>query len=169
MIIYAVPVGAGILAISPIPGAEGDYAGDVQHVIEWKPAIVMSLVTEPELVSAGASGIWQDLVEAGTRWEHLPISDFGVPDDSFEDAWPKISANARRALMGGGRILVHCRGGCGRSGMVALRLMIEIGEAPDDALARLRAVRPCAVETDAQLRWALEAKREPAVFLRHED
>ena len=34
MIVYALSVGQGILAISPIPGAEGDYAGDVQHLIE---------------------------------------------------------------------------------------------------------------------------------------
>lgn len=169
MIVSALSVGQGILAISPIPGAEGDYAGDVQHLIEWKPAIVISLVSEVEMVAAGAAGLWHDLVEAGCRWEHLPITDFGVPDDAFEVAWPVVSANARRALMGGGRILVHCRGGCGRSGMVALRLMIELGEAADDALARLRAVRSCAVETDAQMAWALSAKREPALFLRHED
>lgn len=169
MIVSALSVGQGILAISPIPGAEGDYAGDVQHLIEWKPAIVISLVSEVEMVAAGAGGMWHDLVEAGCRWEHLPITDFGVPDAAFEEAWPVVSANARRALMGGGRILVHCRGGCGRSGMVALRLMVELGEAADDALARLRAVRSCAVETDAQMAWALSAKREPALFLRHED
>ncbi|SHI04899.1 protein-tyrosine phosphatase family protein [Marivita hallyeonensis] len=168
MIIYALPVGQGILGISPIPGARGDYAGDVQHLIEWKPSIVMSLVTEVELVTAGAAGLWRDLVDTGTRWEHLPISDFGVPDDAFDEAWPDVSATARRALLGGGRVLVHCRGGCGRSGMVALRLMIEVGDAPEDALTRLRAVRACAVETDDQMRWAFEAKRAPAVFLRHE-
>ena len=167
MILFAVPAGQGILAISPIPGADGTYAADVQHLIEWKPAIVLCLVTEVELVASGASGLWQDLVSAGTRWEHLPISDFGVPDDAFQEAWPDVSDNMRRALMGGGRVLVHCRGGCGRSGMVALRLMIELGEAPDDALARLRAVRPCAVETNDQMHWAFEAKREPALFVRH--
>ena len=169
MIVSALSVGQGILAISPIPGAEGDYAGDVQHLIEWKPAIVISLVREVELVAAGAAGLSHDLVEAGCRWEHLPITDFGVPDETFEEAWPGVSANARRALSGGGRILVHCRGGCGRSGMVALRLMIELGEAADDALVRLRGVRPCAVETDAQMAWAMSAKRAPAKFLRHED
>ena len=169
MIIYALHVGQGILALSPIPGGAGDYAGDLQHVLEWKPSIVISLVTEVELVSVKASGLWRDLADAGTRWEHLPINDFGVPDAGFEEAWPTVSASARRALMGGGRVLVHCRGGCGRSGMVALRLMIEVGEAPDDALDRLRHVRPCAVETDQQMAWALEAKRAPAVFRRHEE
>ncbi len=56
--------------------------------------------------------------------------------------------------MQGGRVLVHCMGGCGRSGMALLRLMVESGEPADRALARLRAVRPCAVETPEQLAWA---------------
>ena len=38
--------------------------------------------------------------------------------------------------------------------MVVLRLMMECGERPAAALARLRAVRPCAVETQAQMAWA---------------
>jgi len=57
-------------------------------------------------------------------------------------------------LQGGGRVLIHCRGGCGRSGMAALRLMIESGEEAGAALSRLRALRPCAVETEAQMAWA---------------
>jgi hypothetical protein len=38
-----------------------------------------------------------------------------------------------------------------------LRLMIEAGEASDAALERLRKTRPCAVETDAQRRWAVRS------------
>lgn len=38
--------------------------------------------------------------------------------------------------------------------MAVLRLMVEMDEAPEAALARLRAVRPCAVETVAQHDWA---------------
>jgi hypothetical protein len=32
--------------------------------------------------------------------------------------------------------------------------MVDCGEAAPAALARLRAVRPCAVETEAQFAWA---------------
>jgi len=38
--------------------------------------------------------------------------------------------------------------------MIALRLLVERGEDASSALARLRAARPRAVETDAQLAWA---------------
>ena len=39
-----------------------------------------------------------------------------------------------------GCTLVHCYGGCGRSGIALLRLMCEAGEAPDHALERLSAL-----------------------------
>ena len=39
--------------------------------------------------------------------------------------------------------------------MAALRLMVEAGEDGVAALARLREMRPCAVETEAQMAWAL--------------
>ena len=58
------------------------------------------------------------------------------------------------ALRGGGRVLIHCRAGRGRSGMIALRLMIAGGERPVAALKRLRAVQPEAVETPGQMNWA---------------
>ena len=42
--------------------------------------------------------------------------------------------------------------------MIALRLMIEAGEAAGPALKRLRALRPCAIETEAQMDWALRRR-----------
>lgn len=153
-IIYALRVGGGTLALAPLPGAGGDYAADLAHICDWKPAIVVSLTTPAEMLSAGAETFGNDVQEAGTRWVAFPIPDFGVPDASQIEAWTKASHDISRALAGGGRVLVHCRGGCGRSGMVALRLMIAQGEEPEAALERLRHIRPCAVETEAQLRWA---------------
>ncbi|MDO6584043.1 protein-tyrosine phosphatase family protein [Salipiger sp. 1_MG-2023] len=168
-ILHALPVAGGILAISAIPGADGDLAGDLSHLADWRPSVVISLVTVAEFETLGAGRLASFVADHGARWEHLPVVDFGTPDAAFEWRWAVLSRAILKALAGGGRVLVHCRGGCGRSGMLALRLMIEAGEAPDDALARLRAVRPCAVETAAQLRWAVSVRRDAARFLRHED
>lgn len=169
MMIHALSVLDGILAISPLPGAGGDFAGDMAHVTEWRPALVITLVTRAEMEAAGAALLGAQVQDHGSRWVHLPIPDFGIPPEEMLRHWPEVSRHAQQALAGGGRVLVHCRGGCGRSGMVALRLMIEAGEAPDDALARLRHVRPCAIETGPQMRWALQAQRGAAQFLRHAD
>lgn len=153
-VIYALPVADGIAALAPLPGRYGTYEEDLNHVRDWQPAIVLSMTTQAEMVARGAGEMGQDLQNMGTRWMHLPIEDFGAPTPEVEDAWHSAEKAALSALQGGGRVLVHCNGGCGRSGMAMLRLMIDAGEDAQAALLRLRAVRPCAVETDAQMRWA---------------
>jgi protein-tyrosine phosphatase len=154
-VIHALHVGGGTLALAPLPGAGGDYAADMAHLRDWRPALVISLTSGAEMAAAGAGDLAARVQEAGTRWIGVPVADYGVPGAAQAEGWAQASAAARAALAGGGRVLVHCRGGCGRSGMAVLRLMIEAGEAPEAALGRLRALRPCAVETEAQLAWAL--------------
>ncbi len=110
-----------------------------------------------ELQEAGAETIGDDLARHGIVWRHLPVPDFGAPPEETARQWPDAAAEAHAILDAGGRVLTHCYGGCGRSGMASLRLLIERGEAPDAALQRLRTARPCAVETDGQFRWAAES------------
>ncbi|UZD90255.1 dual specificity protein phosphatase family protein [Cognatishimia activa] len=156
---HALSVGGGVLAISQLPGLGGDYQGDLEDIREWQPSIVLTLVTSGELADFGAETLGSEIRARAARWEHLPITDFGVPDATFEAAWPDVAEKVLMALKGGGRVLVHCKGGCGRSGMVALRLMMEAGEHIEEALGHLRAVRPCAIETDAQYEWAQKGRR----------
>ncbi|MGR3679296.1 MAG: protein-tyrosine phosphatase family protein [Paracoccaceae bacterium] len=159
LIIHAIQVADGILAITQLPGASGEYRTDLRHICDWKPGLVISMTTTAEMEAAGAASLGQDVQRAASRWVHLPLEDFTAPDTEILNQWPEVSHMVRKALVGGGRVLVHCKGGCGRSGMVALRLMIECGEAPAQALARLRSIRPCAVETDAQIGWASGERR----------
>jgi protein-tyrosine phosphatase len=143
----------GEIGICPMPGRGGDYAGDLAAVLAWQPALVVTLTALGELSARGAAGLPADLALRKIPWLHLPIPDFGTPPRALRHAWPSLSQRLRACP----RLLLHCMGGCGRSGMIALRLMVEDGEAPDAALARLRAARPCAVETNAQMRWATGA------------
>ncbi|SHF04252.1 Dual specificity phosphatase, catalytic domain [Ruegeria intermedia] len=159
LVVHALQVGGGSLALTSIPGGGGDYAGDLDLIGGWAPGLVISMTTLAEMVAVGAGDFGSDIQGRASRWAHLPVDDFSAPEGDFDGQWPPVSAAARHALSGGGRVLVHCRGGCGRSGMAVLRLMIECGEAPEPALKRLRAVRPCAVETEAQLLWAVAPAR----------
>ncbi len=151
MEIAGIEIGGRQRGICPMPGRTGDYAGDLAFLLAWSPRLVVTLAEAGELAARGAASLPADLAAAGVEWLHLPIPDFGTPPRALRDSWPKVSAR----LCCSDRMVVHCMGGCGRSGMILLRLMVEDGEAPDAALARLRAVRPCAVETKAQMRWAI--------------
>ncbi len=155
--IYNLPVGTGQMALCPVPGACGDYTHDLSAALDWTPALVISLTAQHEMEACGADNLGADLMKQGIDWVHLPVPDFGVPTDLD---WPALFAQMTGHLSQGRRVLVHCRGGCGRSGMIVLRLMIAAGERPDVALARLREIRPCAVETDAQLEWAFQGQSD---------
>ncbi|MBE1285652.1 MAG: protein phosphatase [Rhodobacteraceae bacterium] len=158
-VVHALSVADGILALCQLPGVSGDYETDMGHIRDWQPGLVISMTTLSEMEAAGAATLGQDVQRSASRWVHLPIEDFSAPDAEILARWPAVSHAARKALVGGGRVLVHCKGGCGRSGMVVLRLMIECGESPPKALARLRALRPCAVETPEQMSWAYGERR----------
>ena len=139
--IYELAVGGGTLALSSMPV-------DPRHLVQWRADIVLSMTQTSEMPSRTVV----QMPDAAFDWVQFPVADFGVPDSNQD--WANVQATVLAKLDAHGRVLVHCKGGCGRSGMAVLRLMIAAGEDPGQALARLRSVRPCAIETKAQLAWA---------------
>lgn len=151
-------LGGGYLGIAPMPGRSGSYASDLNVILRWNADVVLSMTPMRELQHCKADALGEDLAAAGVIWHHLPVSDFGAPDDAVALRWKTAASEALATLGGGGRVFTHCYGGCGRAGMAALRLMVEAGENAPDALLRLRAVRPCAVQTEDQFAWAAAGK-----------
>ena len=86
-------------------------------------------------------------------WFHLPIVDVSIPDERFEREWELAGQELRSILRRRLDVLVHCRGGLGRAGTIAARLLIELGMEPTKAIERVRAVRPGAIETNDQVRF----------------
>lgn len=166
VVLHVLPVGGGIVALSPLPGAGGDYKGDLEHLASWRPAMVIALSTELEQMQTGAQELGQAVQDKGSRWVHLPVPEGGFPDGEAAELWAQVSAQALRALSGGGRVMLHSRHGGGRAGMAALRLMVEAGEAKDDAQERLAGVVPGAIGTAVQVAWAFDVELAPVPFLR---
>jgi len=144
----------GRVGICRLPGLHGDLASDVGAIVEWNPKIVISLTERPEMEQCGSGNLAAELADAGIDWFHLPIRDYGAPDGDSATAWPNLAARLHKVLDDGNAVLLHCRGGRGRSGMIALRILVERGEGAEAGLTRLRSARPGAVETPEQLAWA---------------
>ena len=152
--ISEVSLGNGWLGISHFPGRNGAYQADLNAILAWGAGLVLTMNTKGELARGGLTDMGEDFRLAEVQWRHLPIPDFGAPPPETQALWGEASGVAHQVLDEGGRVFAHCYGGCGRSGMALLRLMVEAGEVPLPALERLRQVRPCAVETEAQFEWA---------------
>jgi ADP-ribosyl-[dinitrogen reductase] hydrolase len=67
----------------------------------------------------------------------------------------KATGDLRQVVRSGGRVLLHCRGGLGRAGTIAARLLVELGMEPGKAVQAVRHVRPGAIETIEQERHVL--------------
>ena len=152
--IREISVAGGTIGMCQLPGRAGDYPSDFNKIVEWEPDLVISLTEPHEMAEFAVGSFGSDLQAQTLAWTAWPVKDYGVPDSTQATLSAGIKNDARAILKRAGRILVHCKGGCGRTGMVVLSFMVDAGEDPDAGLIRLRVVRPCAVETDEQYSWA---------------
>lgn len=76
-----------------------------------------------------------------------PIPDHGIPKSikSFADFQAKLVE-----LTDTNRVLVHCRAGLGRTGMVLAGLFIGLGNDAEKAIRMVRLKNPDAIETEEQ-------------------
>ena len=140
-----------------MPGHEGTIRGlqDDLHALQVAGVShVVALVSDDELENYGVEGLFEAYREAGFVVRRLPIPDMGI--SSVEDM-SGIVAWLDEQLRGGARVLVHCVGGLGRSGMAAACFLTTRGLDAAAAIAEVRRVRsPYAIETTKQeafVRW----------------
>ena len=132
-----------------------DLSLDLDIIRNWGAAAVVTLVEQSELLLLQVENIGEEVRRRGMSWFHLPITDVSIPDDGFERAWASAGISLHTLLRDGRDVLVHCRGGLGRAGTIAARLLIELGMEPAVAIRRVRAVRPGAIETREQEEYVL--------------
>ncbi len=158
--------GMGMVGLTFCPGKkqasaltgpwDRDLNRDVTTIADWNAAAVVTLVETHELANLEVKGLGQAVCEAHMVWHHLPIPDVSTPDVGFECEWREAGAQLRDILRSGFNVLVHCKGGLGRAGTIASRLLIELGIEPEDAVVKVRAVRPGAIESAKQLAYVNE-------------
>lgn len=156
----AVPQGGGLIGITICPGmSQGGPSErawdrgldqDLAAIKAWGATALVTLIADYELEILSVSDLPQKVQAIGLEWHQLPIMNRDAPYEAFEENWIISGRMLRQRLRQGERIVLHCVYGLGRSGMIAARLLVELGEAPDTAIRRVRAARPGAIETEIQ-------------------
>ncbi len=129
-----------------------DLDADLDRIAEAGFAAVIGLMEEDEYgaLQVPLAAMRSGLRSRGIEFHHAPIRDVSVPDRRFETSWIYVGARVRHLLRSGRGVVVHCKGGLGRTGLVAARLLVELGSDSDDAIETVRATRPGAIETTTQ-------------------
>ncbi|MBW6456192.1 MAG: cyclin-dependent kinase inhibitor 3 family protein [Trueperaceae bacterium] len=153
---------AGALGLTLAPGKHGqsfyhpagwarDLDADLDRLRRHHRAdVLVSLIEDHECDLLGIPDLRGRARDAGLEVRHFPITDGSVPPPWRGDAFAELVAAIRRSLDDGRRVVVHCRGGVGRSGLVAAAVATTCGDDADAAIARVREAQPHAVETREQ-------------------
>ena len=87
----------------------------------------------------------------------FPIPDVSVPSDM--DATVSLVEAMVGHLSKGETVVVHCRGGLGRSGTIAACVLVARGRSSDEAIRMVRSARPGAVEVKDQEEFVARSVR----------
>ncbi len=148
-------IGDGFLATMARPRA-GDWADEefrgfaaaglkriislLEHHENWE----LGLMYEPRYCE-----------DAGIGFFSWPLPDRGVPantSDLFD-----LSLDIYERCAGGESTAIHCRGGIGRSSLVAAAVLMHDGRSTDEALSAISEARGLQVpDTDEQREWLLD-------------
>ena len=150
----------GILGLTLCPGKtdsyaqtgswERDLAIDMDVINDWGASAVVSLIEDGEFDLLGVPELGSAVESRGMTWYHLPIKDTMVPDVSFEKRWSKEGEAIKDLLSAGEKVLIHCRGGLGRAGTVAAKILVEFGYSPGTAIRSVRRARTGTIENKLQ-------------------
>lgn len=155
-----VPGCTGLIGITFCPGKKDNHSHtgiwdrdleiDTMAIKGWGTTSLVTLMEDHEFEQLGVRQLPFKAQELGLTWFHIPIRDVSIPDARFYERWPGIGLRLMAALKEGGRVVIHCRGGLGRSGIVAALLLIEAGMDSRTAVISVREARPGAIETIQQ-------------------
>jgi protein-tyrosine phosphatase len=123
---------------------------DLQAIVTSGASVLISLMDDHEYEELKVAKLATKASVLGLTHYRLAIADASAPDEGFETQWGSAGRDIRESLGNGEAVVIHCKGGLGRTGMIAARLLVELGAQPDEAIAKVRAARPGAIETRAQ-------------------
>jgi ADP-ribosyl-[dinitrogen reductase] hydrolase len=138
---------------------------DLLTIRNWGAVALVTLLDESEFNSLGVKDLPMKAVSLNLLWLHLPIRNLGIPDEKFDEQWAWVGPRLTQLLRDGQRIVIHCKEGIGRAGLVAVRLMIELGMLPEQAIKSVQRARPGSLQlyTHEKYCYSLADDRQTAV------
>jgi protein-tyrosine phosphatase len=143
-----------------------DLDADLQRLREhYKVDRLVSLMQACEFDMLQIANIVERARAHGIAVRRFPIRDVSAPPARAMKRFIRMIDAVVDDVRAGRTVVIHCRGGLGRTGLVAASCLVVLGHQPGEAIRRVRSARPGVVEVEKQERWvfavadALNGKR----------
>ena len=142
----------GSLIFTPCPGTRGtDVQTSVSQLKQAGAQAVITLTPAEEMARLGVEDLPDACRRQGLAWLHLPVEDDAAPASLFHERWQAQKVQAHQILDHGGALAIHCKGGSGRTGLMAAIILLERGNKLERVLSTVQALRPKALKLQAHV------------------
>ncbi len=146
-------IGDGELSVMAMPASSEEIAGlrhlGVDHVV--------SLLEVNEQFEVGLADEETQCISNGMRYTSFPITDRDVPQKADALA---LAATLYRDISNGEHVVIHCRAGIGRTGMIASAVLMQAGYSSGEAIHMVSWARGALVpDTGEQKIWIESLER----------
>src|SRR5262245_47228564 len=141
--------------VDPYWQHDRDLAADLERMRDvHRVDRLVLLIEDGELRDLRIEALPELAAAAGIELVRYPIADFGIPTD--EATFGPLVDDVLGRVQAGGRVVVACKGGYGRTGAVTGAILRAAGLSPAEAVTTVRTTRPGTIETDVQASFVLD-------------
>mgnify|MGYP000001583388 FL=1 len=134
------------LIFTPCPGTkEASLQASLKTLQAAGADAVVTMMPDAELSEFKADSLPAECAALGLAWFQLPVEDDCAPEAPFAAAFANHKTALLARLAAGQTLAIHCRGGSGRTGLMAAILLLESGYAPARVKTLVQGLRPKAL------------------------
>lgn len=142
------------LIFTPCPGTkEASLQASLKTLKEAGAEAVVTMMPDAELSEFKADSLPAECEAIDLAWFQLPVEDDCAPEAPFAATFANHKADLLARLAAGQTLAIHCRGGSGRTGLMAAILLLEAGYAPTAVKTLVQGLRPKALTLAAHLNY----------------
>ena len=149
------------LIFTPCPGTKAvELQASLEQLASAGAVAILTLMPIEEMQRNAVNDLPALCASLGLQWFHLPIEDDRAPEQAFQTSWQLAKGKIHALVESGKSIAIHCKGGSGRTGLVAAQILLERGVPLEQVIDKVRAVRPNALQLPAHQAYINQTAQE---------